>query len=348
MSRVLIVASSRKTRGGITAVIKQHEMGEQWKKYHCIWIQTHRDGPSWRKIWYFVTSLIEYCILLPFCDIVHIHHSLVGSTHRKYYYFRLAKLLNKKTILHIHCGNQLLDIWNDDYQDMYSRCDRGIALSHNIKSIIERHIGKSDKIQVVFNPCPLINHPLDTSLRKKEILFSGTLYEGKGYRDLIRSFGKIAKLHPDWKLVFAGNGEVELGKNIAAQCGILDQCNFLGWVSGEAKNKAYRSASILCLPSYAEGFPMAVLDAWAYGLPVITTPVGGIPDIAEDGVNMLLFNPGDVDNLSLQLERMITDDALREAIAKESVHLATTTFNLNTINNQLGRIYEDILTQKCK
>ena len=57
-TRVLVVATSRKTRGGITSVVKAHETGEQWKKYHCRWIQTHRDGPTWRKILYFISSLI--------------------------------------------------------------------------------------------------------------------------------------------------------------------------------------------------------------------------------------------------------------------------------------------------
>lgn len=77
---------------------------------------------------------------------------------------------------------------------------------------------------------------------------------------------------------------------------------FLGWVSGEAKDNAFKEAMIFCLPSYAEGFPMSVLDAWSYGLPVITTPVGGIPDVAQDGVNMLLFNPGDIDMLAKQMK----------------------------------------------
>ena len=65
MVRVLVVATSRKTRGGITAVIKQHEKGEQWKKYHCVWIQTHRDGDHSAKMippvslkWYRFVSVV--------------------------------------------------------------------------------------------------------------------------------------------------------------------------------------------------------------------------------------------------------------------------------------------------
>ena len=88
---------------------------------------------------------------------------------------------------------------------------------------------------------------------------------------------------------------------------------------------------------------MAVLDAWAYGLPVITTPVGGIPDIAVDGENMLLFNAGDIDKLAENMQRLIDDNELRNKIIKESVNLANTTFNIDTINDQIGCLYQEMI-----
>lgn len=113
-------------------------------------------------------------------------------------------------------------------------------------------------------------------------------------------------------------------------------------MSGQNKDEIFRQASVFCLPSYAEGFPMAVLDAWAYGLPVITTPVGGIPDVAIDGENMLLFNPGDIDMLAIQLERMITNNRLREHISAASYEFANHKFNIDTINQQLDDLYTEL------
>lgn len=84
---------------------------------------------------------------------------------------------------------------------------------------------------------------------------------------------------------------------------------------------------------------MAVLDAWAYGLPVITTPVGGIPDVAIDGENMLLFQPGDVKKLAIQMERMISDSNLRKKISAASVDLAHHEFNMQSVNRRLEEIY---------
>lgn len=203
-----------------------------------------------------------------------------------------------------------------------------------------------EKLRILYNPCPQIEKGtkmVNDNNAVKAILYAGTVCHRKGYDDMIKAFAKVASKHRDWKIVFAGNGEIEQGKALAAELGIADQTEFLGWVSGEAKDVAFRNATVFCLPSYAEGFPMGVLDAWAYGLPVITTPVGGIPDIAIEGKNMLLFAPGDVDALAAQMECMICDEALRHNIATESTLLAQTTFNVQTINSQLGEIYEEVL-----
>lgn len=339
-SRVLVVSTSRKTRGGITAVLKLYEQSEMWQKYHCRWIGTHRDGNNVRKMWYYLRACIQYVFLLSFFDIVHFHFSLPTTATRKYPLFKLARLFGKKTILHLHCGQQIDDIWNDKYQYMFEKCDCGILLSESLKKKVEGYIGKSDKLKVVYNPCPIITN--NTKYDKRDIiLFSGTLYEGKGYRDLIKAFAIIAKKYPDWKIVLAGNGETDFAKTLAVELGIEKQVELLGWVCGEAKHKAFCEAKALCLPSYAEGFPMAVLDAWAYGLPVVTTPVGGVPDVAVDGKNMLLFNPGDVEKLAECLECVIKDESLRNSMSGESSKLASTDFNIDTICNQVGSIYEN-------
>lgn len=346
-TRVLILATSRKTRGGITAVLKAHETGEQWKRFHCHWVQTHRDGNNVRKLAYLAFAWLDFLIRIPFYDIVHVHFSLGTTARRKVPFVKVAKALGKKVIIHLHCGSQIHEIWNKDYSYLFSVADVSLLLSENLLHMLEEHTGKGRDYRVCYNPCPQISKE-PVLQKKKQILFSGTLYAGKGYQDLIRAFAKIAKKYPDWNVVLAGNGEVEKGRAISKELGIANQVEFLGWVSGEQKDKVFRESMIFCLPSYAEGFPMAVLDAWAYGLPVITTPVGGIPDVAKDGENMLLFNPGDIDALAHQLEKMIIDENLRNRIALASLDFAENKFNQYTINKQLGELYEDLSKKDTK
>lgn len=343
MTKVLVIATSRKTRGGITSVVKAHETGPQWKKYHCKWIQTHRDGNPIRKLWYLATALLEYLILLPFYDIVHIHIATTQSAKRKVLFFYPAKWLGKKMIFHFHPSNEkfLFEPYNQKlYRSLFSKADLILVLSEQWRRWIKEALGLTEHIEVLYNPCPIVNHRTD--LRKKNILFAGTIIPRKGYADLIKGFAPIAPKHPDWKITFAGNGEIERAKEIAKEVHIENQVIFLGWVNGKEKEKAFQEASIYCLASYGEGFPMGVLDAWAYGIPCVVTPVGGLPDIITEGENALTFSPGDTETLAKQLERMITDDSLREKIEKESLNLSQTTFNINTINQQLDKIYSSL------
>lgn len=350
MIKVLVVATSHKTRGGITSVVKAHQKGKQWKEFHCKWIETHIDKGAVPKLWYLIKGFMTYLALLPFYDIVHIHTSEPPSAIRKCMFVWWAKIWRKKVIIHFHAFSPETTIkskYKNVYKYLFDKADTVIVLSNLWKKYVNETFNLGDKIQVVYNPCTteVTNKQYP---KKNQILYAGTVNARKGYADMIKAFALIAKKYPTWQIVFAGNGEIEQGKRLAKELEIEKQTVFLGWVNGIDKDKAFKEASIFCLPSYAEGFPMAVLDAWAYGLPVITTPVGGIPDIAIDGKNVLLFNPGDTKTLATQMEKLITNTAIRDSIAKESVKLAQTTFNIDTINQQIGRIYKTLSTQPTR
>ena len=83
MPKVLVVATSRKTRGGITSVVKAHGQGEQWEKFHCLWIETHRDKGMFTKIFYLIRGFVEFLFLMPLYDLAHIHMSEPMSAIRK-------------------------------------------------------------------------------------------------------------------------------------------------------------------------------------------------------------------------------------------------------------------------
>lgn len=352
MPRVLILSTSRKTRGGITSVVKAHEKGDQWRKYNCCWVQTHRDGSIVVKLWYFSTALILFLVLLPFIDIVHFHFSESTSAKRKRLFMPIALLCRKRIISHFHAFSIDTTICGKDrsiYEYLFRHSDAVVVLSEYWKKALVSELDLDEnKVKILYNPCPQIESTFKCSheVCSKEILFAGTVCHRKGYDDLIRAFSKIAHQHNDWTLVFAGNGEIENGKSLALELGVKDQTRFLGWVSGQQKEDAFRNAAIFCLPSYAEGFPMAVLDAWAYGLPVIATPVGGIPDVARDEENMLLFAPGDINSLSIQLEKLMAsfegDRVLYNRIKVASMDFSQRQFNINTINKQLGDLYHEL------
>lgn len=350
-SRVLVVATSRKTRGGITSVIKAHETGEQWKKYHCKWIQTHRDGPAWRKIVYFIRAYSEFFFLVPFCDLVHIHVASYSSLKRKKYFLKLAKFWNKKTIAHFHPHKPEVIFEKStqkDYIDFFKAVDRIVVLSPQWKKWIEEALGITEHIQVIYNPCPTIENKI-ADHSSKYILYAGTIYKRKGFDTLEKAFGLIATKYPNWKVVIAGNPKSEQDKqmmeSLPKELGIESQIVYCGWIRGEEKDKVFRNASVFCLASSAEGFPMAVLDAWAYGVPVVCTPAGGLPDIVRDGENALMFKYGDYKTLAKKLDLIISNQQLRSRIAQESKKLASTTFNVVNICKQINNLYNSVLNE---
>ena len=342
MNQVLVVATSRKTRGGITSVVKAHESGAQWKKYHCRWIQTHRDTNTLSKLMLFVRAIIEFVFLLPFCDLVHIH---LAAVNRKLPFIFLTKLFGKKLIVHLHFPTACDTIMDQRLGPRYHWCmkkaDVVIALSYQWKMLIENVFDDLHNIKVIYNPCPIVNrNPKEKE--DKYILYAGTVEHRKGYDDMIKAFALVHNRCKGWRLVFAGNGEIEKGKQLARAEGIEDKCEFLGWVSGKDKERVFQNASAYCLSSYAEGFPMGVLDAWAYGLPVITTPVGGLPDVLVPGTNALVNNPGDIAELAKNFI-LITDERVRKSLSIESIKLAEGVFSVDHINRQVADLYSDII-----
>ena len=346
--KVLIVATSHKTRGGITAVIEAHKKGVQWEKFHCKWIETHIDKGFLYKLLYFIRSFILFTAVIPFYDIIHIHTSEVPSAVRKCFYFFIARLWRKKIIIHFHAFSPHSTIktkFRPVYKYLFSHADRVVLLSEYWKDqVTEEFQLPEGRAIVIYNPCTTIISS-KSYIQKKQILYAGTLNPRKGYSDMINAFALIAPKYPEWEIVFAGNGEIDNGKLLVQQHNIEQRTAFLGWVDGEQKDKAFKEAMIFCLPSYAEGFPMAVLDAWSYGLPVVTTPVGGIPDIAINRTNLLLFTPGDVQTLANNFEELIKDPSLCKTIADEGKKLASTKFNIKTINQEIESLYNTLTTK---
>lgn len=340
---VLVIATSSKTRGGITAVIKAYQTTKFWNEWNCVWIETHVDKSKLIKLWFFFKSFAKYIFLLPKTGLIHVHLSAPMSALRKYPFLVLAKTFKIPIIIHFHAYSAESTIdkkYFKLYKMIFRMANTIIVLSESWKQGLIKDLNiSSDRITVLYNPCPKV---LRSKVDKKAntILYAGTLDSRKGYKDLIYSFSNIASIYPDWKLCFAGNGEIAEGTTLAESLNISDQVVFEGWVSGDKKDELFNEAGLFCLPSYAEGFPMAVLDAWAYGLPVITTPVGGIPDVAVDGENMLLFQPGNTNALSQLLIKLISDESLRKKISEASLEFSRNKFSLDTIINELVIIYK--------
>jgi glycosyltransferase involved in cell wall biosynthesis len=149
---------------------------------------------------------------------------------------------------------------------------------------------------------------------KTRILFLSRLLKEKGIYETIDAFVAIrAKFHK-LELVIAGDGEAyeEIFKYSNGKDGIVMK----GHVEGQQKIDLFKSCHIYCLPSYTEGLPTSVLEAMAFGLPVITTPVGGLVDFFKDEKMGCFVAVGNVTELQHRMENLVSDSVLAEEMGR--------------------------------
>ena len=103
-------------------------------------------------------------------------------------------------------------------------------------------------------------------------------------------------------------GELE---QVARRLGVAGELTFTGALTGERLAPLYREADVFCLPSFAEGLPVVLMEAMANELPVITSRLAGIAELVDDGVNGVLLPPGREDVIADALERLAADPELR-------------------------------------
>lgn len=142
----------------------------------------------------------------------------------------------------------------------------------------------------------------------RTILNVGRFDQNKGQDDLIRAFTQIADDFPDVKLVLVGARDVALPalQELSRQMGIEDRVHFFPDTPHADVADFFRLATIFCLSSRQEAFPIVLLEAGAFALPVTSTRVGGVPELLDDGVTGSLVAADDPGALALSLRAQLT------------------------------------------
>lgn len=289
---ILQVGPSLKDKGGMVTVMKQIADSEMANKYKIIHIPTYVYG---KKYMYLLSAICEiiFAKIRYRIDLAHIHMASYGSFYRKSIFISLCKMLKIKVIVHVHgaCFNKFYESLSDKKQKYVgktlNKSEKIIVLSKSWKEFF-KNIIPEDKIEILYNSVPLQEKKKEQNAKKEELtaLFLGRIGERKGVYDLLEVANKIENL----KIIIAGDGETQKAQNIVKENN-LKNVTILDWINEEQKAEYLKNADMYILPSYDEGLPMSVLEAMSYSLPVITTNVGGIPELVEDNKNGILINP---------------------------------------------------------
>jgi glycosyltransferase involved in cell wall biosynthesis len=160
--------------------------------------------------------------------------------------------------------------------------------------------------------------------RPNVVLFLGRLEAGRGIYDLLDAVAGVRGAVPDVRLVCAGGGDRSGVARHAERLGIADAVKFTGWVGPSGKRALLETAAVYALPSYDETLPVSLIEAMSAGVPPVVSPVGGIPEVVQEGVSGFFVAPGDRAGLERRLKRLLLDRPLAEQIgaaARESARL---------------------------
>lgn len=340
--------------GGISAVV------QYWSEYidGIRYFPMFKEGSRISKINIFACSYVRMFLTLLFdkrVKIVHVHTAAGTDFKRSTKIINLAKKFGKKVILHSHASQFKIfyaEVSNEQKKNILQtlrKADKLIVLSESWKEWFEKIGVESYKIIILHNitAYPKFlpvdkNIQIDIDKRPVRFLFMGEMGKRKGVFDIIRGLAKHKEEIKDKiELRIGGNKMEEQLRNAIAEGGLSDFVKFEGWVSGEKKIELLNWADVYILPSFNEGLPISILEAMSYKKPIISTPVGGIPEVV-DKTNGILVTPGNDEEIFSAMKYYVDYKADITKHGEESYKKAET-YLPDYVLNHLKRIYESLI-----
>lgn len=241
-----------------------------------------------------------------------------------------AKQLVKKEIKFIvffhgwdlHFEMKVTRWYSKFFQSSFGKADKIFVLSNDFKNKLEQWGFKGNVyVETTTVDVKLLEHfSFDkkySALKlqpKVRILFLSRLLREKGIFEVVNAFKNLRTKFPNLELIIAGDGKDF--DNVSEYVENDSDIIMTGHVDGNEKIDLFKKCQIFCLPSYSEGLPTSVLEAMAFGLPIITTPVGGLKDFFQEGKMGYLVDLKKVDELEQKLTLLISDKHLIIEIGK--------------------------------
>lgn len=349
--RILMIGTALETQGGVSSVVNVLREGGLFERCGIDYIASHRDGGSLAKV---ATAFAGWLrcmgrLLGGSVAALHVHMASRASFWRKLLFILPGFALGVPVIVHLH-GAEFRQFYAEESPGLvrrliryvFEKAARVIVLSEGWKAWVSCAFPQA-RVVSIYNPVVL---PELTAFKAREsstLLFLGRVGARKGALDLIEAIARIREPFPSVRLCMGGDGDIEGARRRTVALGLAGQVELPGWVRGAAKEALLDKAAVYVLPSYHEGLPMSVLEAMAAGLPIVSTPVGGIPEAVSDGVEGFLVEPGDIDRLSECLVRLLGDADLRRRMGGAAREKVENRFSTDVVVPQFEALYAEML-----
>ena len=214
------------------------------------------------------------------------------------------------------------------------------------QAVASRVVGGTARVIYAGLTVPPRDPPSPHRLGQSEIILgtAGRLVELKGIEYLLTAAAALRREFPGLRVEIAGSGpHREKIEQAAAQVGLGEQVNFLGWV--DDLHPILSRWDVFVMPSLEEGFPIAALDAMTTGLPVVATSVGGIPELIVDGETGWLVPPRDPKALAARLRLLICQPDLRASMGAAGYARVRDHFSASQMTESFAQLYDELLQE---
>jgi glycosyltransferase involved in cell wall biosynthesis len=338
-------------RGGMRAVAEGYRCDGLFERYRVELLVTHDEGSAWRRLRMAAVALLGLTGQLwrGRVAMLHSHMAMRGSFWRKALLNSWARLHRVPVIAHLH-GSELKQFhaaqprWRRALiRRELEACARVLVLSQGWANFV-RGIAPAARVVELPN---YVHMPTFAGMVRASgsvnVLFLGLVGERKGVFDLLPAFAAAVEPGLPLRLTLAGNGDVTRAGEVVSELGLHGSVFLAGWVEGEQKRRLLESSDLYVLPSRNENLPMSVIEAMSYGVPVISTRVGGIPELVRDGVEGVLVDAGDREALTAALVRLGSDAALRARMGVNARQRVKSHYSAEVVLPRLYAVYEDVL-----
>ncbi|NVO86107.1 glycosyltransferase family 4 protein [Hymenobacter terrestris] len=339
------------SKSGIVTVMKQlleSDFLKQEVRYHPIYT-TSDNLPAAKKLQCWLMAYIRFLSLLPTADLVHIHHAIGMNFWLTGGMVYIARLFGKKTLLHNHAADFHLFYegcpdWQQRFMiNIFAAADANIILSTSWQAWY-RSVAPRANWVLLPNAIQLPEAADSKSFADEQItlVYLARIEERKGFYNLMNIMPALLAQYPQCQLYIAGQGDLDAVRTLIADKGLLNNVVVLGYINNDQKDSLLRKGHVLVLPSFNEGLPMSLLEAMAYGLVPITTPVGGIPDVVTNGENGLLVAPGDEPALLQSIAGLLGSASHYQQMSANAKKRVGQDFDLRKYKQRLVVLYDSL------
>jgi glycosyltransferase involved in cell wall biosynthesis len=348
--RVRVLHLGPEVPGGMRTSIRALRGSRLGEEFELEFLATHTGTGAVRRLLVFLAALwrLGWWSLRGRGRLVHVHATVRGSMYRKATCVLAAKALRRTVVLHVHSGPGDVATFRARLGGLslalirraFRRADVVLAVSAASALALAEAFG-AEEIVVVPNAVPVVD--LGGERKRGEgpplaVYLGGFANPVKGGEVMFAALREpgAAQL----RFVLAGPGEPPGGGR-----GLPDPppaAEWRGWLEEAEKDALLREAEVFVLASTSEGLPMALLEAMSYGLAIVATAVGGVPDVVADEEQALVVAPGDAAALAAALGRLGADPELRARLGAAAL-ARSADFSPDAVAERISAVYRELL-----